>query len=231
MPVLATAHESPPIRRQASFPLSLTELSPQEGANEHIWTLGIMDLPKLQLLGFEGPVPDKYSRRPPCSGCVTQGQQFIPLLVPVSLPSLTYAVLHNIYSVVASPHQILHSTPALNYLTMRIPVSYVTSNGVSWLSSTSSRSYFPVLQEFGFYVNSCDVRHLEFIMKFRSGYLEKLCISRKMMDGMEAQVCDEERYALEVVKAMEKEGKICVVEEDLIPSYEVEMERMRSHIR
>ena len=206
---------------------SLQELSLQYCASEHIYSLGFMALPQLRLLGIEALGDFGDIQRHDCKILVPYLND---IRIPVNLPSLTHVVLHNICENVIAPFQILKTALAVTHLVIRSPIPYVLW-GLDWLSPSSVEYYCHQLEEFSLYVESCNYHHVEAIVNRRSQPLQKLLIAREMMGNIAPSGFQSRAEVAKMMESMVRDGRICVVEEDLIPRYEVEMERMRQYMQ
>lgn len=219
------------IENQVKLPfISLSQLSLRCCINNQMYTLGLMDLPKLQLLGIEEWSQCEDPRQTPCLACKSRTQPHYRE-IPVSLPSVSHAVLYNLSEEIFTPAQILHNAPNLTHLTIRSPISYtlgkLPSSQVNSPVEDSLQATIETctrLQDLGLFVSSCDARHVDIVMNRHLQPLQKLRISRKMVESMSSQHSASE---FEIVGTMVKAGRIDVIEDWIVPRFEVEMERMR----
>ena len=125
--------------------------------------------------------------------------------------------------------QLLRIAPAVTHLVIRLSISYLL-RGLDWFLPSSAGCCCPLLQELSLYVESCNYHHVQAIVNRRPQRLQKLLIAREMAGNIAPSGAQSKDEVAEMVERMVRDGRVSVVEDDLIPGYEVEMERMRQCI-
>jgi len=198
---------------------SLLELSLRDWSTECLYFLGLMDAPKLRILGLEklDQSGKEYDYR--CYPCALKGPD-VPLpAFPTYLPSLTHVVLFGISEQIFAAPRILTSAPALSHLVIRLlqpkqsSLSTLTSIPQSFERLDACIQSYSELQELGIYSGSCSTDQIKAVIGQLPSSLQKLRIGSKILEYVEM------RDVAEI-------GRVKVVV-GLDPNYEEEIERMR----